>query len=60
MNWFSIDGIVKEIKKIHWPSNKDLLESTVQVIAFTAFFILFFILCQVTISEFLRLLGAIK
>ena len=43
MNWFSIDGIVKEIKKIHWPSKKDLLESTVQVIAFTAFFILFFI-----------------
>ncbi|MBR2802041.1 MAG: preprotein translocase subunit SecE [Erysipelotrichaceae bacterium] len=59
MKWFSFNGIVKEIKKIRWPEKGDLLTNSVQVIIFTFGFGAFFLLCQVVVSEFLRLLGAI-
>ena len=59
MKWFSLNGIIKEIKKIRWPSKADLFTNSVQVIVFTFFFGVFFFLCQIVVSEFLRLLGAI-
>ncbi|MBQ1512045.1 MAG: preprotein translocase subunit SecE [Erysipelotrichaceae bacterium] len=59
MKWFSLSGIAKEIKKIRWPKGEDLLTNSVQVVIFTAFFALFFLLCQVVVSMLLRLLGAI-
>jgi len=60
MKWFSLSGIIKEIKKIRWPEKSDLFTNSVQVIIFTVVFALFFFLCQVVISQLLRLLGAIS
>lgn len=57
--WFSFNGITKEIKKIRWPKKEDLLTNSVQVILFTAFFGVFFVLCQFLVSLVLKLLGVI-
>ena len=57
--WFSINGINKEIKKIRWPKPKDLLTSSVQVIIFTLFFGLFFVLCELLVSVVLKGIGVI-
>ena len=60
MKWFSLSAIGKEISKIRWPKKKDLLENSVQVIFFTAFFALFFYLCQFLVSLALRFIGVIN
>ncbi|MDO4940337.1 MAG: preprotein translocase subunit SecE [Erysipelotrichaceae bacterium] len=57
MKWFSVSAITKEISKIRWPKKGDLASSSVQVIIFTAFFGLFFVLCQFLISVLLKGLG---
>jgi len=59
MKWFSFSGIIEEIKKIHWPSKKELFTNSVQVVIFTFAFGLFFFVCQLIISELLNLMGAI-
>lgn len=59
LKWFSISGINKEIKKIRWPKSKDLLTSSVQVIIFTLFFGLFFVLCELLVSVVLKGIGVI-
>ena len=59
MKWFSIKEIIKEIKKIKWPTGSELLKNSVQVIAFTAFFALFFFVCQYLVSGLLKLLGVL-
>lgn len=59
MRWFSLDGIVKEIKKIRWPQKQDLVTNSVQVILFTVFFGLFFIACEFVVSLILKYLGVI-
>ena len=46
--------VLKEFKKIKWPSPKVLLETVVQTIIFTAGFALFFYLCQVTVRMMIR------
>ena len=60
MKWFSLSGIVKEIKKIRWPKKNDLLTNSGQVVLFTAFFALFFYLCQFLVSLCLKLVGVIR
>ena len=57
MKWFSLSAIFKEISKIRWPKKDDLLTNSVQVILFTAFFALFFYLCQLIVSVFLKAIG---
>ena len=59
MKWFNIKEIIKEIKKIKWPTGKDLLKNSVQVTVFTAFFALFFFVCQYVVSAVLKLLGVL-
>lgn len=59
MKWFNISAIYKEISKIRWPKKGDLAVSSVQVIIFTGFFVLFFALCLTAISALLRLLGVL-
>ena len=59
MKWFSPSAIFKEISKIRWPKKDDLLTSSVQVVIFTAFFGVFFYLCQFLVSLFLKLLGVL-
>ena len=57
MKWFSISAITKEISKIRWPKKGDLASNSLEVIIFTVFFGLFFVLCQFIISVVLKGLG---
>ena len=59
MKNYSPKMIWKEISKIKWPKKGELLENSVQVVVFTAFFALFFYLCQFLISLLLQLMGVI-
>lgn len=60
MKWFSPAAIFKEISKIRWPKKNDLLTNSVQVVVFTAFFAVFFYLCQFLASICLKLIGVIR
>ena len=60
MKWFSPAAIFKEISKIRWPKKNDLLTNSVQVVVFTAFFAVFFSLCQFLVSICLKLIGVIR
>lgn len=57
MGWFSPKEIVNEVKKVRWPNKSDLATNSVQVVFVTAFFALFFYLCQFIISILLNLVG---
>jgi len=57
MKWFNLKEIVKEIGKIRWPKKGDLLTTSVQVIVVTAFFALFFYLCQFLVTMILNAMG---
>ena len=59
MNWFSFDGIAKEIKKIRWPEKGDLMKDSMQVIIFTFFFGVFFVCCEFIVTLILKVLGVI-
>ena len=59
MKWFNISAIFKEISKIRWPKKGDLLTSSVQVVLLTAFFALFFFLCQFLVSLVLKSIGVL-
>ncbi|QIK68860.1 preprotein translocase subunit SecE [Erysipelothrix sp. HDW6C] len=57
MSWFSIAGIKEEIRKIQWPSRKDMVRNTTIVITFVLFFVAYFLLTEVVLVWALRLLG---
>ncbi len=59
MKWFNISAIFKEISKIRWPKKGDLLTNSVQVVVLTAFFALFFFLCQFLVSLVLKSIGVL-
>ena len=59
MKWFSISGIVKEIKKIRWPGFKDLSVNSVQVLIFTFGFGIYLFFCDFLVTMFLQLLNVI-
>lgn len=57
MKWFSIAGIRSEVSRIRWPKGKDLLQSSGKVLLFTVAFALFFTLCEIIASGFLKFVG---
>lgn len=57
MKWFSIAGIRSEISRIRWPKGKDLMENSGKVIFFTVAFTLFFTVCEIIASGFLKFVG---
>lgn len=57
MKWFSISGIISETKKIQWPRGKDLARDSMTVFLFVLLLGIFFFLCQVVTSGFLRIIG---
>lgn len=57
MKWFSIAGIRSEISRIRWPKWKDLGESSAKVLFFTALFAIFFVICELISSAFLKFVG---
>ena len=59
MSWFKPKEVVKEIGKIRWPNKGDLATNSVQVVIITAFFALFFYLCQFVVSILLSVVGGL-
>lgn len=57
MKWFSIAGIRSEISRIRWPKGKDLMENSGKVLFFTVAFALFFTVCEMIASGFLKFVG---
>ncbi len=54
---FSWSGIKKEAKRVRWPKRKDVAEDTGEVLCFTGFFALFFVLCDFGIAFLMRMIG---
>lgn len=54
MKWFSIRGIMAEVKRIRWSSPKDLAKDSGTVVFFTLFFALFFVICTAFNAWFLN------
>lgn len=54
---FSYSGIVKEAKRVRWPKRQEWTQTTLEVLAFSAFFAAFFVLCDLGISSILRLIA---
>lgn len=50
-------GVVREIKRVRWPSKKKMADNTATVVIFCAFFALFFSACYVIGESVLRALG---
>ena len=57
LKWFSISGIVTEIKRIRWPSIADLVEKSAKVLFFCFVFAMFFMACEGLVAYFLKLIG---
>lgn len=57
MKWFSIKGIVEEMKKVNWMSPKELAKATLTVILFSGVFVAFFMLCDLFSAWFFRTMG---
>lgn len=54
---FSWSGIKKEAKRVRWPKRGDVVSNTGEVVTFTAFFALFFVLCDFLSTTLLTLIG---
>lgn len=54
---FSWGGIKKEAKRVRWPKKKDTWSNTGEVVTFTVFFALYFVLCEFVVSYVLKLIG---
>ena len=61
--WFTLRGIRKEAKRVVWPRWKDsdrgpgFMTTTGEVLTFTVFFALFFVLCEFVVTYLLRFIG---
>lgn len=62
-HWFTISGITKEAKRVRWPhwtnqgSEEGTLQNTAEVLAFTIFFALFFVLCDLGVAYLMKAFG---
>ena len=56
MSWLTIKGLKEEIRKIEWPKRAQMTKDTIVVLGFIAFFVVYFLLTEVVISQILRLL----
>lgn len=57
LKWFSISGISKEVKRIRWPKRKELFGSSSEVLLFCVAFGVFFVVCELGVTFFLKLIG---
>jgi len=62
--WFTFSGINKEIKRVRWPhwksegaNNPGILQNTGEVIIFSAFFAVFFVLCDFVVTYLFKFVG---
>lgn len=62
-HWFTLRGIQKEAKRVIWPrwKNSDrgpgIVSTTGEVLIFTVFFALFFVLCEFGVTYLLKFIG---
>jgi preprotein translocase SecE subunit len=54
---FSWSGIKKEAKRVRWPKKEDTFARFGEVLIFSVFFALFFILCDLLVSGILTSMG---
>ncbi len=59
MKWFSFRGIMTEIRRIRWPSPKELTEKSGKSLLFILLFMVFFVLCELLISWGLSTMGIV-
>lgn len=57
MKWFSIKGIVEEMKQVKWMTPKELAKASLTVILFSGAFVGFFVLCDLFSAWFFRTMG---
>ncbi len=57
LKWFSIQGILTEVKRIRWPKQKEMVKDSAIVIIFTTAFGIFFVVAEALVALFLRLIG---
>ncbi len=57
MGWFTVAGIKEEIRKIHWPKKDELFKNSTIVVAFVLFFMLYFVLVEIVLVAFLKMIG---
>lgn len=57
LKWFSIEGILTEVKRVRWPKQKELFQDTSKVVALVTLFAVFFVLAQVVITFFVTFVG---
>lgn len=57
LKWFSIEGILTEVKRVRWPKQKELFKDTSSVVALVTLFGIFFVLMQVVITYFITFVG---
>ncbi|QRG87455.1 preprotein translocase subunit SecE [Bulleidia sp. zg-1006] len=62
-HWFTFSGIRKEASRVRWPKWKTIssepgtFQNATEVLVFTLFFSLFFILCDFSIAFLLKTVG---
>lgn len=54
---FTWSGIKKEAQRVRWPKRKDIIEDTGEVLCFTGFFALYFVLCEFVVTGILKMIG---
>lgn len=57
MKWFSLSGIMTEVKRIRWPKTEEMVKNSATVITVTALFGIYFVLAQAVVAFFLQLIG---
>lgn len=57
MKWFSISGIMTEVKRIRWPKTEEMVKNSVTVITVTVLFGIYFVLAQAVVAFFLQMIG---
>lgn len=57
MKWFSLQGIITEVKRIRWPSLNELGVKSAKVLLFCALFCIFFVACESIVATCLKLIG---
>ena len=60
MSWFSLRGIMTEIKRIRWPKSKEMLADTTTVVVFTVLFGIYFVGVEFVVAFLLRIIGVGK
>ena len=62
-HWLTIDGVRKEAKRVRWPKWKTegntpgIAQNTGEVLIFTGFFGIFFVLCDFLVTFVLKVIG---